>query len=106
MEGKIIITLVPEEGGTMCEIDTHVHWGENLEEVVGGKISIIKGLLQAFDFSMFELACLYDSIRNNNWPDGRPLYVGEGMVKGDRKVMLDDNYDPDKVNKEENKYVQ
>ena len=106
MEGKITITLVPEEGGTKCEIETHVHWGENLEEVVGGKISIMKGLLQAFEFTMFELTCLYDSIRNNNWPDGRPLYVGEGIIEGDRKVMLDGNYDPDKLNKEENKYVQ
>ena len=50
---------------------------------------------------MFELACLYDSIGNNKWPDGRPLYVGEGIVEGDRKVMLDGNYDPDKLNREE-----
>lgn len=101
MEGKITITLVPEEGGTMCKIDTNVHWGKNFEDVVGGKIHIIKGLLQAFDFSMFELTCLYDSIGNNNWPDGRPLYVGEGIIEGDRKVMLGGNYDPDKLNKEE-----
>ena len=100
MEGKITITLVPEEGGTTCEIDTHVHLGKNFEEVVGGKISIIKGLLQSFDFSMFELTCLYDSIGNNNWPDGHPLYVGEGIFEGDRKVMLCGNYDPDKLNKE------
>lgn len=102
MEGKITITLVPEEGGTMCEIDTNVHWGKNFEDVVGGKISIIKGLLQAFGFSMFELTCLYDSIGNNVWPDGHPLYVGEGVIEGDRKVMLGGNYDPDKLNREVN----
>lgn len=101
MEGKITITLVPEEGGTMCEIDTSVRWGKNLKEVTGGKISIIKGLLQSFDFTMFELTCLYDSIGNNVWPDGQPLYVGEGIVEGDRKVMLSGNYDPDRLNKEE-----
>lgn len=101
MEGKITITLVPDESGTMCEIDTNVHWGKNFEDVVGGKIHIIKGLLQAFDFSMFELTCLYDSIGNNDWPDGLPLYVGEGIIEGDRKVMLGGNYDPDKLNKEE-----
>lgn len=100
MEGRIYIGLTPQGDGTMCEIDTNVHWGKNFKEMVGVKIAVIKGLLQAFDFSMFELMCLYDSIGNNNWPDGRPLYVGEGIVEGDRKVMLDGNYDPDKLNKE------
>ena len=102
MEGKITITLVPEEGGTMCEINTNVHWGKNFEEAAGGKILLIKKLIQSFDFTMFELTCLYDSIRKNNWPDGCPLYVGEGIVEGDRKVMLDGNYDPDKFNREVN----
>ena len=102
MEGKITITLVPEEGGTTCKIDTNIRWGKNFEEVLGGKILLIKGLIQSLDFTMFELTCLYDSIRNNNWPDGQPLYVGEGVIEGDRKVMLDGNYDPDKLNREVN----
>lgn len=101
MEGRIYIGLTPQEGGTECEIDVDVHWGKNFEEVTGNKISVIKGLLRAFDFSMFELTCLYDSIGNNNWPDGRSLYVSEGIVEGDRKVMLNGNYDPDRFNKEE-----
>lgn len=102
MEGRIYIELTPQEDGTECEIDVDVHWGKNFEEVTGNKISIIKGLLRAFDFSMFELTCLYDSIGHNNWPDGQPLYVSEGIVEGDRKVMLYGNYDPDKYNKEVN----
>ena len=102
MKGRIYIGLTPQGDVTECEIDVDVHWGENFEEVTGNKILVIKGLLQAFNFTMFELTCLYNSIEKNEWPDKSPLYVSEGIIEGDRKVMLNGNYDPDKWNKEVN----
>ena len=65
MEDKITITLVPKEGGTMCKLDTNVYWGEDFEEVIGGKISIIKELLESMDFTLSEFVCLLSSIENN-----------------------------------------
>lgn len=100
MEGSIHIVLTPQKDVTECAISVDVHWGSlSFEEVTGIKISVIKALLQAFDFTIFELALLYNSIENNSWPDGELLKVGEGLIPGDRDALFYGNYSPDKVSK-------